>query len=352
MIYLVRNLHEDDVDFLEAFRHGPLGISTPINAIAVLSRADEFGGGAPDAMGVARRRAANLTKSPVLRPLVQTVVPVAGLLAESSATFRQSEFEALKVAAALPPNEADELLLSAERFVRLRSDLALPRETRLALLRRLGLYGVRISVMLLRKNRYASAGELADELRSRSGIEQLKSTLDMVIQGRRDLLKSYATLVALGRALREHPLPGSVELFDQIALLLQSSPILEELDLLTQLRDGSVTVPPELIDEVDRLAGGAGPSRAQRLGLEPLSGPDELDEAALLALQRWRTIQAHPLTCGDLRRTADIIARACESLLDPGLDAAPPVQVIVQSNALSGSMPTSAISAESTPPAP
>jgi hypothetical protein len=55
VVYLMRHLHASDLNFLEAFRDTAAGQSGTINALAVLSRADEVGAGRIDALLSARR---------------------------------------------------------------------------------------------------------------------------------------------------------------------------------------------------------------------------------------------------------------------------------------------------------
>ena len=46
----MRHLHRSDVGFLEAFMDRSVAHASPINAIVVLSRADEIGAARPDAL--------------------------------------------------------------------------------------------------------------------------------------------------------------------------------------------------------------------------------------------------------------------------------------------------------------
>ena len=50
VIYLMRHLHRRDVEFLDAFMDRSVTAASPVNAVAVLSRADEIGAGRLDAM--------------------------------------------------------------------------------------------------------------------------------------------------------------------------------------------------------------------------------------------------------------------------------------------------------------
>ncbi|MFD1047639.1 hypothetical protein ACFQ1S_19905 [Kibdelosporangium lantanae] len=44
----MRHLHSTDIDFLDAFHDTDTAESSPVNAVGVLSRADEVGGGEGD----------------------------------------------------------------------------------------------------------------------------------------------------------------------------------------------------------------------------------------------------------------------------------------------------------------
>ena len=58
VLYLMRHLHPLDAEFLESFQDPSIASASPVNAIAVLSRADEVGAGRLDAMASADRIAA------------------------------------------------------------------------------------------------------------------------------------------------------------------------------------------------------------------------------------------------------------------------------------------------------
>ena len=92
----MRHLHANDLEFLHAFHDTEVSRPNPVNAIGVLSRADEIGVGRLDAMASARRIANRLADDANVRRVVQTVVPVAGLLAETAATLTEDEVRHLR----------------------------------------------------------------------------------------------------------------------------------------------------------------------------------------------------------------------------------------------------------------
>ena len=53
-LYLMRHLHHGDARFLEAFMDHSIAHASPVNAVVVLSRADEIGAARPDALDSAQ----------------------------------------------------------------------------------------------------------------------------------------------------------------------------------------------------------------------------------------------------------------------------------------------------------
>ncbi len=164
VLYLMRHLHASDINFLEAFHDEEFSQATPVNAIAVLSRADEVGVGRIDSMASAQRIARRYRTDGKVRRLAQTVVPVAGLLAQSGATLREAEYKALDAIAGASHEEAESLFLSADRFVSAQTPIALTTMEREHLMDRLGLFGIRLSVSLIRQGVASNATTLSTEL--------------------------------------------------------------------------------------------------------------------------------------------------------------------------------------------
>ena len=168
------------------------------NAIGVLSRADEIGAGRLDALISARRVARRYAADPMLRQLCQTVVPVAGLLAETGRTLRQDEYLALEGLARIPRPQTEDMLLSVDRFIRGTADTGLSPDVRAALVDRLGLFGVRLSLVVIRAG-MRDATALAEELLKRSGLGAVRQLLVNQFAERRTVLKSRSALLALDR---------------------------------------------------------------------------------------------------------------------------------------------------------
>jgi Dynamin family len=314
VVYLMRHLHATDARFLESFHDDRVARATPVNAIGVLSRADEIGVGRIDALFSARRIASRYRCDPQVRRLCQTVVPVAGLLAQAGMTLREAEYAALARVASAPRDEAEALVLSADRFVRVQTSFPLPAAERAALLRRFGLFGVRLASTLIRQGA-ANAPELAVELVRRSGLDDLREVLATQFTQRRDLLKARSALLALDQVLRREPQPGAGGLAAEVERILASAHAFAELRLLNELRTGVVTFDPDGLEEAERLLGGAGASPSARLGLAPEADAAELRRGALDALTRWQHRAESPWSSRAVADAARVVVRTCEGLL-------------------------------------
>ncbi|WP_306216240.1 dynamin family protein [Actinoplanes sp. RD1] len=315
VVYLLRHLHAGDVEFLRAFHDTEVARPSPVNAIGVLSRADEIGVGRLDSMASARRIAARLGTDANVRRLVQSVVPVAGLLAETAVTLTEVEVAQLRRVAALPVREAEDLLLSADRFVTTMPEVGLTTLEREALLGRFGIFGVRLASTLLRRQVATTATGLSRELAERSGLTQLREIIGSLFLQRRDVLKCRSALLALAETTRAYVRPGGDAVAAAVEELLASAHPFNELRVLSSLRAGWITGKPDVTDELERLIGGAGGSPCERLGLPPDAGPAAQAEAAGAALERWQRRAENPLTRYEMSVAATVAVRSCEGLL-------------------------------------
>jgi hypothetical protein len=315
VIYLLRHLHANDIEFLRAFHDTEVSRPSPVNAIGVLSRADEIGVGRLDSMASARRIAARLGTDGNVRRLVQSVVPVAGLLAETAVTLTETEVAQLRRIADLPAREAEDLLLTVDRFAQAKPELGLTSIEREALLARFGLFGVRLTSTLLRRKVATTATDLSRELADRSGLNHLRDIIGSLFLQRRDVLKSRSALLALAEITRAGERPGSDALAAGVEEIMASAHPFNELRVLSSLRAGWVTGKAEVVAELEQLIGGSGTSAGQRLGLAPDAAGKELTSAAEQALVRWQRRAENPMTTYEMTVAARVAVRSCEGML-------------------------------------
>ena len=314
IIYLMRHMHASDLRFLESFRDTEAGRSGTVNALAVLSRADEVGAGRIDSLLSAGEIAERYRRDHNLRKLALGVVPVAGLLAQSARTMRQQDFASLQLLAGLERADREKMLLSADRFARSVGPDGLTPEARASLLSRYGLFGIRLAVVLLR-NGFDEPTPLAHELARRSGLDPLLELLNRQFQARAEALKARTALVGVESLLRSSPRPDAGQLAAALERLQANAHEFRELRLLATLRTTGVPLRPELAAEAEGLIGGWGAAPHVRLGLGEDARPDDLADEARRYLLRWRSVAENPLTDRAALEACRVVIRSCEGVL-------------------------------------
>ena len=316
VIYLMRHLHRNDVEFLDAFMDRSVAAASPVNAVAVLSRGDEIGAGRIDAMASARRIAERYRRDETVRSLCATVVPLAGLLAETGLTLREAEAAALRDLAGTPPEELDLMLLSAEQFCDVHAS-HLTAEIRRGLLDRLGMFGVRIAVHEVRAGA-TTASTLGPKLVEHSGLAELQRVIAEHFLPRARVLQARSALVAirsLARRLRATD-PARGDHLDREAERIEAGAVdFARIRAAHVLASGAVRVDDEERAELERLLLGATADAA--LGIPVRAGgadPRELSEAALEVVGRWRDRAASPLADPPLVEVCEAAARTGEAI--------------------------------------
>jgi hypothetical protein len=319
VLYLLRHTHASDMRFLESFHDDELAHGTPMNAVGVLSRADEIGSARLDAMAVAKRVARRYEADPRMHRLCPLIVPVDGLLGHAAVTLREVEFAAVRTLAEAPQPELVELLLTADRFARRPTPLPLSTEQRGELLRRLGLFGVRLSVELVRSGAQTSAA-LSEALAQHSGLNELRSVVLRQFESRSRVLKARSAVAALQPLLRGDGVANSAELLARLEQIAANAHEFEEVRMLSELRSGAIEVGGNQAERLDRLLGGSGHDPASRLGLQPDASVDDVRRAALEQLASWHDVAEHPLS----NRSTQLVARTATRTLEGVLAATQP----------------------------
>lgn len=295
IIYLLRHVHASDVSFLEAFRDTTPGPSQTVNALAVLSRADEVGSGRVDSLLSARAIAERYRVDGELRSLALDVIPVAGLLAESARTLRESEFAAFRHLASLDRGIRERLLISVDRFTRPSEETTLTVEQRRHLIERFGIYGVRLGALLVRGGAETASG-LSERMVLQSGLLQVQQFVQTQFRSRSEALKVRGVLQSVESLMREKPRAGTAPLIAGIERVTASAHSLRELSLLSRARTDTLPLPADDAVEAERIIGGEGTPWRTRLGLPPMAEPEigaaRVDEL----LRHWHRLAQSPLS--------------------------------------------------------
>ena len=320
VVFLTRQMQPEDLDFLARFQEATGGSGVHTTTITVLSRADEVGAGRVDALLAAQQVARRMSEDPAVRARSQAVVPVAGLVGLAGRMLRHREFVALRSLATADRAALDLALLSVDRFSRTEAPVPVSPELRAVLIERLGLFGIRLAVALIRTG-VSDAGELGDQLVRRSGLAELQRLLTVHFVQRSAALRAATAVRLVERMLRQRPVADAGPLKARVERIQVGSQELVELGLLARSRAADGPIPPEFRAEAERLLGAEGPGPADRLGLAAAAPPEELRAAALAALDRWRARAADPMA---RRPTVDAyaaLARSCEAVV-ASIDAA------------------------------
>ena len=312
VIYLLRHAHRTDVQFLDAFMDRSVTAASPVNAVAVLSRADEIGAGRLDAMESATRIAARYRRNPELAGLCAAIVPLAGLLAETGLTLREEEAAALRELVATDPATLERMLLSADHFCEVGAS-ALTVELRRDLLARLGLFGLRCCAEDLRTGLTPTAAAIGPRLVERSGLPGLRSLLSSHFGPRARVLQARTALVSLravARPLRSSAPALAAEVERRLEQIESGTVAFAVVRAAHLVATGAVTLPDGTQDDLDRLV--AGGDAAMLLGRPAGTPADELRAELVTAIGRWRAIAADPLADPATTEVAEVAARAFE----------------------------------------
>jgi hypothetical protein len=311
VVYLMRHLHRSDAEFLGSFMDRSVAGASPVNAVAVLSRADEIGAARPDAMASAARIAARYGADPSVRTLVAQVLPLAGLIAETGLTLAEHEFAALRRVAELDPDERRRVVRSVDDWCE-PSATALTVEVRRELLDRFGLFGLRIAVAALAEGVVGSSTDLSRHLVACSGLGELRRVIDEVFLPRAGLLQARTALVALRGLVAEVAAAdpaGAGVLRRDLDELEAGTLEFARLQAAHAVMTGSARVPAAERDEIERLLTAGDPVGA--IGLDRLDA-DQRQAYVLAGIERWRTRAADPLADPATTSVADTLARLHE----------------------------------------
>lgn len=302
VIYLLRHLHQSDSDFLEAFTDAS-AVADPVRSIGVLGRADELGAGRGDSMVLAHRVAERYAGEGVVARRVSSVSPVSGLLALTAATLHQDEYGHLAALAAMPIAATDRLAVSADRFVAESAHCAVPVPARVAMLQRLGLFGIRLCLAAFRAGRVRSIDDLETVLCQVSGIEPLRSQLVERFGARADVLKAARALDVVRSVAERNGVGDSLR--RELDRIDANAHELEELRCLGIIQVEEVRLPAGILAAVLRALGADGPSPHQRLGVPIGADAPTCAVQARDTVVGFRRVRARPLLTSQAERVLD-----------------------------------------------
>jgi hypothetical protein len=324
VVYLFRNWHEVDNEFLLGFQDR-VGVDVPpVNAVAVLSRADEVGGGERDALEQAGWLASSLLNDATLRALVTNVLPVAGLLAQSAVTLTEDTYRVLVVLAALDQAEIDAALLSVDRFVAPdRLGLVAP-ELRQRLLSALGMFGVRRAIDAIRSGQITTARDLSAELMRVSGLDALHDVIFEQFAARAPVARAANALDTVEALVDRGAVAADDELLTELERIRVNAHAIVELRALNEvLCSPMLAIGAAQRSALARVLGGEGSDARARVQLPATASAAEVAERLRTESARWQARALSSASLPDEQRLARVAVRSLTSLL-AALALAPP----------------------------
>src|SRR6476469_5194056 len=231
------------------------------------------------------------------------------LLAESaeSGNFTSADADALRSLSKLDDATWETMLMSADIFTTWDCEVA--QATRLRLLEKLDLYGIRTAVGALRRDPELTAGALRRSLLTASGLSAVRGRLDAVFRARADGIKAAAALASVTALAHASGDPGERQrVHDAIEVLLAKPEAhqLRLLEALTLVTSGAVAMPEDLAEEVLRV--GSSADIGEQLGMKGRPAK-ELSAYALERAGWWRSFASFGATPAQ-SRVAHVVHRA------------------------------------------
>jgi hypothetical protein len=314
VLYVVtQGVRADDQQALAAFTAATASREAgPVNAIAVLNKADTI---APESVQDAGNdiwKAATILaekQAALLKPRVADVLPVIGLIAESaeSGQFTSADAETLRQLSTLDEPTLETMLIAADIFTSWECEV--PAGTRLRLLEKLDLYGIRCAIDAIRADPAITAGSLRRMLLEASGLAAVRARLNVVFAARADGIKAAAALASVTALAHASGNPAERQrVHDAIEVLLAKPEAhqLRLLEALTLVVAGAVDMPEDLAEEVLRV--GSNADIDAQLGL-PGGARADLAAHALERAGWWRSFASFGATPAQ-SRVAHVVHRA------------------------------------------
>lgn len=326
VLYLFSNsLATEDKETVEMFQGAVVGQATPINAIGVLTKVDNYWSdpNVSEPMEAGNRICQRLSTHSQVKKILYTVYPVCGLLALGAQTLTNDEYQILLQLAEIPEVRMDKLIRNVQRFCdREYPDISISANQRQQVFKRLGQYGVWLAHSLIRSG-IINQTQLVEQLLKRSGITQLH---DLILShfGRR------AFIIKLGNILRQIDvacfqeklhLTGELKrIVEEIGGNFEALKVQEhsfaELKILRNYYNKKLDFDDEEVQHLLQVTGEFGTFCGERLGLDQSATINEMLTVAREKMYYWQQRASDSLgSDGKSIAAAGVLARSYEKIL-------------------------------------
>lgn len=318
-----RGMGISDEDILKAFQGPLLANATPINAIGVLTKVDDYwSSGYEKPLEGGQRIVDNYKSNVKVKGVLYTILPVIGKLAENRNYLEDRDKEILEALSKIDPLRFRKLLLSEERFCeKIYEDIPVLTADREQVWRKLGQYGVFLAVSLLQKGRQVN--ELGESLYESSGIEVLMNLIKQHFGNRAYLIKLRYVISRIRTKcymLLNNKGMENKAVYNALECILSGCERLEseehafsELRVLQNYYNGSLKLyNSEEIEDLLRITGENGSNCEARLGKAEGTSVKLLAETAQKKAKEWNIRANDGLNLRNYEEMARVLARSCE----------------------------------------
>jgi signal transduction histidine kinase len=165
------------------------------------------------------------------------------------------------------------------------------------------------------------ARQLYDGSAQSERLRDLQAQLDKPLAaqkgGAAGASQASPVLRALDALMRSSPLDGerAIKLRYQVEQIRSGTHELTEIDLLEELRSGSLPLSTDERRVAEQLLGADGAEPRARLGLRPDADTAEVRQIAGQQRERWQRRASHPASTRAVRDAAEVLTLTCEQLL-------------------------------------
>lgn len=318
-----RGMGTSDEDILRAFQ-GPLfANATPINAIGVLTKVDDYwSAGYERPLEGGQKIVNNYKSNERVKSILYTILPVIGRLGENNNYIDDRDKEILLSLSKIDSVRFRKLLLSEERFCeKIYEDIPVLTVDREHIWKKLGQYGVFLTVSALQQGRRIE--ELCNILYEGSGIEDLIRLIKQHFGNRSYLIKLRYVIARIrakcyvmlnNEGQKDSGLSNCLEcILSGCEKLEADEHAFSELRVLQNYYNGSLKIyNPDEIEDFLRITGESGSHCEARLGMPEGTSVRILAEIAQKKAQEWNIRANEGLNSRDYEEMARVLARSCE----------------------------------------
>jgi GTPase SAR1 family protein len=336
VLYLFSHgLREDDYDTVGELLDSAHDTATPLRAIAVLTRCDQFWPpdrdlpGSPDLvtydpMVAAGKIAERYMDRADIRRLFYTVAPVAGLLGTAAYSLTNEEFGWLDDLGKIEPGILVRRLRDVSRFVAAEQlpDVRLPVAMRKRLIGRLGAWGIHLTCGYLRNG--FGEDEIRDRLVADSGVARLRELIAGHFGNRASIIKLDHEIrevtAEIGRCrikaqLIDGQVPEGLEIIAaKVERLRVGEHLSAEISALSALYNGELSLRDDEVREILTVTGEYGTTCAARLGLPEDTPVWNLAAAAERLAAEWARRECDPTLNAATLRAARTVRRSYDQI--------------------------------------